>query len=107
MMLVAKRLEQGRGGSNGLRDLAGRRPGGGGGVDEAHFHRQFDVNVLGPLLASTEAVKHFGPAGGSIVNISSGASTLTPANTAVYSATKAAVAGTEPVTEKEVPRGRV
>jgi 3-oxoacyl-[acyl-carrier protein] reductase len=72
-----------------------------------HFHRQFDVNVLGPLLASKEAVQHFGPAGGSIVNISSGASTLTLANTAVYSATKAAVAGTEPVTEKEVPRGRV
>lgn len=61
------------------------------GVTEEHFHKQFDLNVLGLLLASKEALKHFGPTGGSIVNISSGASTLTPANTAVYSATKAAV----------------
>jgi 3-oxoacyl-[acyl-carrier protein] reductase len=61
------------------------------GVTEEHFHKQFDLNVLGLLLASKEALKHFGPGGGSIVNISSGASTLTPANTSVYSATKAAV----------------
>jgi 3-oxoacyl-[acyl-carrier protein] reductase len=61
------------------------------GVTEEHFHKQFDVNVLGVLLASREAVKHFDAAGGSIVNISSGASTLTPPNTSVYSATKAAV----------------
>ena len=60
-------------------------------VTEEHFHRHFDVNVLGPLFASQEAVKHFGPAGGSIVNISSVVSTLTPANAAVYSATKAAL----------------
>ena len=60
-------------------------------VTEAHFHKQFDLNVLGLLLASKEAVKHFGAEGGSIINISSGASTLTPANTSVYSATKAAV----------------
>ena len=60
-------------------------------VTEAHFHKQFDVNVLGLLLASKEAVKYFDAAGGSIVNVSSGASTLTPPNTSVYSATKAAV----------------
>src|SRR6185295_3516383 len=60
-------------------------------VTEAHFHKQFDLNVLALLLASKEALKHFGPAGGSIVNISSFASTLTPANTSVYSATKAAI----------------
>ena len=60
-------------------------------VTDEHFHKQFDVNVLGVLLASKEAVKHFDAAGGSIVNISSGASTLTPPNTSVYSATKAAV----------------
>src|SRR5690606_14541181 len=45
----------------------------------------------GLLLATQEAVKHFGPHGGSIVNISSVVTTLTPPNTAVYSATKAAV----------------
>jgi len=61
------------------------------GVTEQHFHKQFDVNVLGPLLAAREAVKHFGPAGGSIINISSSATTLTPPNTSVYTATKAAV----------------
>jgi len=60
-------------------------------ISEEHFHKQFDVNVLGLLLASKEAVKHFGASGGSIVNISSTASTLTLATTAVYSATKAAV----------------
>ena len=61
------------------------------GVTEEHFHKQFDVNVLGLILASKAAVRHFDAAGGSIINISSGASTLTPPNTSVYSATKAAV----------------
>ena len=51
----------------------------------------FDLNVLGLILASQEAVKHFGPAGGSIINISSVAATLAPPTTSVYSATKAAV----------------
>ena len=61
------------------------------GVTEEHFHKQFNINVLGLILASQEAVKHFGSSGGSIINISSGASTMAPANTSVYSATKAAV----------------
>src|SRR6185503_16624701 len=43
-------------------------------VTEEHFHKQFDTNVLGVLLASQEAVKHFDSAGGSIINISSLAS---------------------------------
>lgn len=60
-------------------------------VTAEHFHKMFDLNVLGLILASQEAVKHFGPAGGSIINISSLASTLTLANWSVYSATKAAV----------------
>jgi 3-oxoacyl-[acyl-carrier protein] reductase len=60
-------------------------------ITEDHFHKLFDLNVLGLILASQEAVKHFGPAGGSIVNISSVVSTYTPANASVYSATKAAV----------------
>jgi 3-oxoacyl-[acyl-carrier protein] reductase len=55
------------------------------------FHKTFDINVLGLLLASQEAVRHFGPAGGSIINISSVAATLAPPTTSVYSATKAAV----------------
>jgi 3-oxoacyl-[acyl-carrier protein] reductase len=62
-----------------------------GEVTAEHFHRQFDLNVLGLILASQEAVKYFGPAGGSIVNISSVVATAAPAAASVYSATKAAV----------------
>jgi len=61
------------------------------GVTEEHFHKQFDLNVLGLILVSKEAVRHFDAAGGSIINISSAASTFTPPDTSVYSATKAAV----------------
>lgn len=60
-------------------------------VTPEHFHKQFDLNVLGLLLASQEAVKHFGSAGGAIINISSVVASLAPPNAAVYSATKAAV----------------
>jgi 3-oxoacyl-[acyl-carrier protein] reductase len=60
-------------------------------ISAEHFHKQFDLNVLGLLLTTQEAVKHFGPAGGSIVNISSVAATSAPPNTSVYSGTKAAV----------------
>lgn len=61
------------------------------GVTEEHFHRQFDLNVLGLVLTSKEAAKYFDGSGGSIVNISSVASTSTPATGSVYSATKASV----------------
>ncbi len=60
-------------------------------VTEQHFHKHFDINVLGLLLASQAALKLFGTEGGSIINISSGASSLTPSNTSVYTATKGAV----------------
>src|SRR5438128_9979118 len=60
-------------------------------INAEHFHKHFDLNVLGLLLKTQEAVKHFGPSGGSIVNISSVAATLAPPNASVYSATKAAV----------------
>ena len=60
-------------------------------ISAEHFHKQFDLNVLGLLLTTQEAVKHFGPSGGSIVNISSVAATSAPPTTAVYSGTKAAV----------------
>jgi len=60
-------------------------------VTEEHFHKQFDLNVLGLLLASQAAAKQFGSEGGNIINISSVVSTLAPPNGSVYSATKAAV----------------
>jgi 3-oxoacyl-[acyl-carrier protein] reductase len=60
-------------------------------ITEEHFHKQFNLNVLGLILASQEAVKHFGSEGGSIVNISSIVSSNGVANASVYSASKAAV----------------
>ena len=57
-------------------------------VTAEHFHRQFNLNVLGLVLATQEAVKQFGPAGGSIINISSVASTARLPNASVYSGTK-------------------
>ena len=62
-----------------------------GNVNEEHFHKQFDLNVLGLLLASKKAADYFGPEGGSIINISSAVSTFTPPNSAVYTGTKGAV----------------
>lgn len=61
------------------------------GITEAHFRKQFDLNVLGLLFASQAAVKSFDSTGGSIVNISSVVSTLAFPNASVYSATKGAV----------------
>jgi len=61
------------------------------GVTEEQFHKHFNLNVLGLLLATREAVKLISPEGGSIINIGSAASTLLAPNTSVYSATKAAV----------------
>ena len=60
-------------------------------ITEDHFHRHFNLNVLGLLLVTQAALKLFGKEGGSIINISSIASTFTPANGAVYSGSKAAV----------------
>jgi 3-oxoacyl-[acyl-carrier protein] reductase len=60
-------------------------------ITEDHFHKMFNLNVLGLILATQEAVKHFGNTGGSVINISSIASTLAPPTGSVYSGTKAAV----------------
>ncbi len=60
-------------------------------ITAEHFHKQFDLNVLGLLLTTQEAVKHFGEAGGNIVNISSVVANLAMPSASVYSATKAAV----------------
>lgn len=59
-------------------------------MTEEQYRRMFDLNVLGLLLATREAVKQFGPEGGNIINIGSVAATSAPATGAVYSATKAA-----------------
>src|SRR3954469_8072479 len=60
-------------------------------ITEEQFHRQFNTNVLGLILATREAAKYFDGDGGNIINIGSTASQLTPPATAVYTATKGAV----------------
>ena len=60
-------------------------------ITPEHYSRQFNLNVLGLILTTQEAVKHFGASGGSIVNISSIVSKLALPSSTVYSATKAAV----------------
>jgi 3-oxoacyl-[acyl-carrier protein] reductase len=65
------------------------------------FHRQFNVNVLGLLLTTQAAVKHL-TEGGSIINISSGVTRLTPANSAVYTGTKGAVDAISGVLAREL-----
>ena len=61
------------------------------GVTGEHFHKQFDLNVLGLVLASKEAAKYFDGDGGSIINLSSIVSVSGVPNASVYSATKGAV----------------
>jgi len=72
------------------------------GVTEDLFHRHFNLNVLGLLLTTKEAVKHMGPEGGTVINIGSGVSTMQPPNSAVYTATKAAVDAITGVLAKEL-----
>jgi 3-oxoacyl-[acyl-carrier protein] reductase len=62
-----------------------------GEVTEDKFHRLFNTNVLGLLLASQQAAKLFGPEGGNIINIGSVVSRITPPGSSIYSATKSAV----------------
>jgi 3-oxoacyl-[acyl-carrier protein] reductase len=71
-------------------------------ITEEQFHRQFNTNVLGLILATQEAAKLFGSEGGSIINIGSTASSLTPPTTAVYTATKGAVDAVTHVLAKEL-----
>jgi 3-oxoacyl-[acyl-carrier protein] reductase len=60
-------------------------------ITEQQFHKMFDTNVLGMLLVTQQALKHFNSDGGSIINIGSLASTLTPPTAVIYNATKGAV----------------
>lgn len=61
------------------------------GVTSEHFHKQFNLNVLGLLLTTKTAATFFGPDGGSVINISSIVGSMPVATASVYSATKAAV----------------
>jgi 3-oxoacyl-[acyl-carrier protein] reductase len=70
-------------------------------VTEENFHRMFNVNVLGALLTTQAALKHMS-AGGSIINIGSAVSRLTPPNSAVYTATKASLDAITGVLSREL-----
>jgi len=75
-------------------------------ITPEHFHRQFNINVLGLLLTTQEAVKIFPATGGSIINIGSVVSSLTPPASAVYTGTKGAVNAITGVLAKELgPKG--
>jgi 3-oxoacyl-[acyl-carrier protein] reductase len=71
-------------------------------VTEDHFHKMFNLNVLGLILSSKEAAKYFGPEGGSIINIGSAVSSLNVPTASVYTATKAAVDSVTRVLAKEL-----
>jgi 3-oxoacyl-[acyl-carrier protein] reductase len=71
-------------------------------VSAEDFHRIFNLNVLGLLLASKEALKYFGPEGGAIINIGSVVSSLTPPHSSIYTATKGAVDAITLVLAKEL-----
>jgi len=71
-------------------------------MTEEEFHREFNTNVLGPLLMIRESVKYFGPRGGSVINIGSVASHLTPPNFSIYAATKSALDAITRVLAKEL-----
>jgi 3-oxoacyl-[acyl-carrier protein] reductase len=70
-------------------------------ITEEHFHKHFNVNVLGLLLVTQAAAKHLGE-GGSIINVGSLVSRITPAGSAVYTGTKAAVDGITGVLAREL-----
>lgn len=75
------------------------------GITEEHFHRHFNINVLGLLLTTKAAAKHLGE-GGSVINVSSTVTRITPANSAVYTGTKGAVDAITSVLAKELgPKG--
>jgi 3-oxoacyl-[acyl-carrier protein] reductase len=71
-------------------------------VTEEEFHREYNTNVLGLLLATQEALKHFGAEGGSVINVSSIATSVTPPNSSVYTGTKGAVDSITRVLAKEL-----
>lgn len=75
-------------------------------VTEEEFHRQFNVNVLGLLLATQAAVKQL-PEGGVIINIGSAVSRITPPNSAIYAGTKGAVDAITGVLSKELGARRI
>lgn len=76
-------------------------------LTEEAFHREINVNLLGPLLVIRESLRHFGPNGGSIINIGSGASRSHPPGYSIYSAGKAGLDAVTGVLAKELAPRRI
>ena len=71
-------------------------------MTEEEFHREINTNLFGPLLTIRESLKHFGPGGGSIINIGSAASRMHPPGYSVYTASKAGLDAVTRVLAKEL-----
>jgi 3-oxoacyl-[acyl-carrier protein] reductase len=71
-------------------------------VSVADFHQHFNINVLGALLVTQEGIKHFGPDGGSIINLSTTVTRNPPAGASLYVASKSAVEAITRVLAKEL-----
>ena len=75
-------------------------------LTEESYHRHFDINVLGLLLTTQGAARMFGEAGGNVINISSVVTSLNPANSVIYTASKGAVDSITRVLSNELaPKG--
>ncbi|WP_417386692.1 SDR family NAD(P)-dependent oxidoreductase [Gimesia sp.] len=71
-------------------------------LTETEFHREFNINVLGPLLVIRESLQYFDSQGGTIINIGSGASKMCPPGFSIYSASKSALDAITGVLSKEL-----
>lgn len=76
-------------------------------ITEEEFHREFNTNVLGPLLVIRESLKHFGPDGGSVINIGSAAAQMRPPGYSIYAASKSALDAITGVLAKELASRRI
>lgn len=76
-------------------------------MTEEEFHREFNTNVLGPLLVIKESLKYFGQDVGSVINIGSGASQMHPPGYSIYAASKSALDAITGVLAKELAQRRI
>ena len=76
-------------------------------LTEEEFHREFNINVLGPLLVIRESLQYFGSEGGTIINIGSGASKMCPPGYSIYSASKSALDAITGVLSKELASRKI
>src|SRR5260370_21474507 len=76
-------------------------------LTDEEFHREINTNLFGPLLTIRESLKHFGPGGGSIINIGSAASRIHPPRYSVYTPTKACLDAVTGRLAKELPPPKI